>query len=422
MLQSSPPRLWWLAAFAAAVVATATAQGDLRDVVTLKTGKTVTGRVVAPFAPGPLLVVQGGKRVRIERADVAEMDLLASRIAEFLRQRKKLAGKSAAQAILIEWADAHGLPNLAQLHAMHVCLASEDEHAHHRLGHRQRGGQWLWPPGERWLSAAQLEQALSQDPITLSGERFRLRLDGNLRAGVAALFDLERLGVFWRDAFGEALQLDEVLQPIDVNVTYAVADFAKWGYRPLPYYVPAPHGDVARTFFASPAQARPQRLFFVGTQALLYRTLIGQSNARDDRDRTCAWLEIGLPMFAELTMQGDAGFAEPGEVRTQDLHAAQTMTREVDLARLLHQPMYGGYYLLDDAPTQTLWSTAAMFTQFLLREDNLPDTRVRFLAYVRSALGDKRGDSSTLFDKDMGKRIEEFEAPFRAWLQKVAAR
>ena len=84
--------------------------------------------------------------------------------------------------------------------------------------------------------------------------------------------------------------------------------------------------------------------------------------------------------------------------------------------------MYGGYYLLDDAPTQTLWSTAAMFTQFLLREDNLPDTRVRFLAYVRSALGDKRGDSSTLFDKDMGKRIEEFEAPFRAWLQKVAAR
>lgn len=409
---------------AALVLATTTApaQGDLRDVITLNSGKQVTGRVTSPFALEQLLVMQGGKRIRVDRDDIKEVNLVAARIEEFLQRRAQLADKPAAQALLIEWADAHSLPNLAQLHAMHVCLRTDDEKAHQRLKHRRRGDQWLWPHDDRWLTLSQLEQSLAEKPMTLSGERFVLRTDGNLVAGVAALFDLERLGVFWFAEFGEALQLDEVLDPVVVHTTYAVNDFAKWGFRPLPYYVPAPHGDVARTFFATPMQPRPQRLFFTGAQGLLYRSLIGQSNARDDRDRVCAWLEIGLPMHAELSMQGEAGFAEPSEPLAADLHASQTLTRELDLPRLLQQPMYGGYYLVDDAASRTLWSTATSFTQFLLQKDNLPDTRTRFLAHIRAALGDKRGDTSSLFEGDMGRRIEQFEEPFRAWLQKVAAR
>ena len=39
---------------------------------------------------------------------------------------------------------------------------------------------------------------------------------------------------------------------------------------------------------------------------------------------------------------------------------------------------------------------------------------------VRAALAERKGDSSSLFDKVMGQRVEDLELPFRKWLKKVA--
>jgi hypothetical protein len=258
-----------------------------------------------------------------------------------------------------------------------------------------------------------------RSPIALAGERFRLRSESGLRASIDALFDLEQLGVWWIDTYGAALHLDEVLQPVDVHVHRDATSFPKWGFRPIPYYVPEPHGDVAHTLWTGTAP-RPRDLFFVGTQGLLYRTLIGNLASRDERDRACAWLEIGLPMLAETQFGGDAGFAVAGEPRALDLQALQALSRDYQLTHLLHLPMYGGFYLMDDTPTAINWSAAATFVQFLLRPDNSPDTRAPFLSFVRASLGERKGDSSTLFDSVMGRRVETFEAPFRRWLEKLA--
>ena len=61
-----------------------------------------------------------------------------------------------------------------------------------------------------------------------------------------------------------------------------------------------------------------------------------------------------------------------------------------------------------------------MLVRFLLQPDNAPQTRDSFLAYIRAALGDRKGDSSSVFDDMMGRRVEDIEPQFRTWLEKVA--
>jgi hypothetical protein len=403
-----------------ALAAAAAAQDDLRDVVRLENGKEVRGRVVEPFTPGQLLVVQGGKRVRVDRDDVASMQLVGDAVREFLERRRSLRQNARAQWILVEWAQARGLLNLARLQATCLALDADDERAHALLGHKKRGDRWLWEHDGRWLDQEQLATAIVKTPFVLAGERFRVRAESSLRACVDAAFDLEQLGVWWMDTYGAALYLREVLRPIDVHVHRDATSFPKWGFRPIPYYVPEPHGDVAHTLWTGNAPVRPRDLFFVGTQGLLYRTLIGNLASHDERDRACAWLEIGLPQLAEQSLGGDAGFAAAGPPRALDLQAMQALSRDYRLTHLLHLPMYGGFYLMDDTPTAINWSAAATFVQFLLRPDNVPDTRSPFLSYVRAALGERKGDSSSLFDAAMGRRIDSFDEPFRRWLEKAA--
>ncbi len=397
------------------------AQDDLRDRITRTDGRVLTGRVLNPHATDELVLLQGGKRLRVPHTEIKDVELVGTALREFCERRVRQKDSPKAQRYLIDWAQGKGLTGLARAQAMWLCLEDDtNTEAHEFLGHKRGAKGWLWEHDGKSLTREQLEVALAKNPLLLVGERFALRCDADLRTNVAALLDLEHLGVVWQQHFGEALRLHEVLQPMEI-VAHRNADvFPKWGFRPVPFYVPAPHGDVGRTFYAGPAPVRPLQLFFVGTQALLYHTLIGEVNRQDDRDRVCAWLEVGLGMFMEHTMQGPAGLAAPGELRAQDLQAMQALGRSYRLTHLLHLPMYGGFYLMDDTATAINWSAATMFVAWLLEPDNKPKTREPFLEFVREALGERKGDSSSAFDKAMGVRVEELDEPWRAWLAKKA--
>jgi len=418
-MRLSPRPLSFL--LAALCVGSLPAQDDLRDKITRADGKVLTGRVQTPFAKDEVVLLQGGKRVRVPRAEIASTDLLADRIREFCERRIKQKDSPKAQWFLVDWARSHELPALARAQAMLLALDDDaHEQAHEFLGHKKSGKNWLWELDGRFVTREALETAITKKPLDLVGERFVLRCDAGLRTNLAALLDLEYLAVVFFAQFGEALQLHEVLQPIQVIANRDVDAFQKWGFRPLPYYAPPPHGDVARTFYAGPAPIRPQKLFFVGTEALLYRTLIGDVDKRDDRDRVCAWLEVGLGMLMENTMDGPAGYAAPGPLRAQDLQALQALGRGFRINTLLHLPMYSGFYLMDDTATAIHWSAATMFVAWLLDPDNDPKTREPFLTFVVAALRDKKGDSSSAFDQAMGKRIEDLEEPWMKWLAKKA--
>lgn len=399
----------------------AIAQDDLRDRVVRTDGKVVTGRVVEPFATDEITLMQGGKRVRIATKEIATMDLVGDRIAAFCERRVRQKDSIKAQQFLIDEANARGLPGLARLQAMWLALGDDgDEKAHEFLGHKKGDKGWLWEHEGRRLTKEQLDVALQKQPLRLVGERFALRCDAGLRTNVGALLDLEHAGAVWFARFGKELEVREVLAPIEVVAHRNADEFPKWGFRPLPYFVPAPHGDQARTFYAGPAPLRPERLFFVGMQGLLYHTLIGEIDRTSDRDRVCPWLEVGLGMWLELTMQGPTGFAAPGEFRGQDIQALTALGRGYRLTHLLHLPMYGSFYLTDDTATATNWSAATMFVAWLLEPDNQPKTREPFLRFVHAALKDRKGDSSSLFDKMMGCRVESLDEPWRAWLAKKA--
>ncbi len=399
----------------------ATAQDDLRDKVLRRDGRELTGRVVEPYGDGELTLLQGGKRVRIERKDVVGLEVVADHVKRFCDRRARLKDNKKAQRILLDDALAHGLLGLARLQAMWLVLQDDDdEKAHEYLGHIKGPKGWLWDLDGKRLTKEQYAAALHKQQILLTGERFALRCDVDLATNLNALFDLEQLGVAWFDQFGKDLGLREVLQPIQVVAFRSAEGFPKWGFRPLPYFVPPPHGDQARTFYAGPQPQRPEKLFFVGTEALLYHTLIGEADKQNDRDRVCPWLEIGLGMWMEQTMQGTPGFATPGPLRAADVQAMQALGRGYRLTHLLHLPMYGSFYLTDDSATATNWSAAAMFTAWLLQKDNQPDTRKPFLEFAIAALRDKKGDSSSEFDRMMGRRVEDLDEPWRLWLAKTA--
>ena len=397
------------------------AQDDLRDRIVRRDGREVTGRVVEPFAKDELVVLQGGKRVRVPRTDIASMDLVGDRIQAFADRRVKQKDSKRAQQFLVDQCKAAMLPGLARLQALWLVLQDDtDEKAHLFLGHQKGPKGWLWEHEGKRLTKEQLDAALQKQSIVLVGERFRLRCDVDLKTNVDALLDLELLGAAWFQQFGEELGLREVLQPIEVVAHRNGEVFPKWGFRPVPYFVPAPHGDQGRTYYLGPQPPRPEKLFFVGTQGLLYHSLIGEVGAQDDRDRVCAWLEVGLGMWMEHTMQGTPGFASPGPLRAQDVQAMGALGRGYRLTHLLHLPMYGSFYLADDTATATNWSAAEMFVAWLLEKSNQPATRAPFLQFVIAALREKKGDSSSLFDKVIGRRVEELDEPWRQWLAQKA--
>ena len=402
------------------LAAFSTGQHDVRDRVVLKTGKEFRGRIAAPYDAQALVIMRGGLRQRAERSKVAEIELVGDKIRLFLERRLQMRNQPRAQWFLVEWAQSQQLPNFARLQAMLMVLESGDERAREFLGHRQRRGEWQWPHDGGWYSQTNLEKRIINSPLKLEGERFRLTCNSNLTSNIKALFDLERTAVWWYDNYGEALGLLEALEPVEIAVMRDATRFQRWGFRPMPYYALSAYGGQARTFYTGANLKRPKLLFYTGAQGLLYRSLIGDFIPQDDSTRICPWLEVGLPMLAQQVFAGEPGYATPGPLKPEDRKALEALERDYRLTHLLHLPMYGGFYLMNDAPTNVNWSAATMFVQYLLDDNNQPATRQAFFAYAHSALAERKGDSSSLFDRAMGRPVEEFEKPFRAWLRKVA--
>lgn len=393
------------------------AQDDERDCVTLASGRVVRGRVATPYAAEELLVVTGGKRTRIPVGDVRGLDTVAANVAAFFERRLRHRDSARALRYLVDWAVQHELPGLARLQATELVLLDDgDATMHAFLGHRQRRGTWQWPLESKWRTREQLEQSLVDRPLRIQGERFALRCDAGLLANVRALLDLEHLAVVWFARFGKELGLREVLEPIEVQTFRNADEFPKWGFRPRPYFEPPPHSDVGRTFYSGAAPVRPDALFFVGAQGLLYRTLIGEASQQDSRGRVCAWLEVGIGMYLQGMMRGPAGFATPATSQPPDLVALRALGRGYRLTHLIHLPMYGSFYLTDDTTTATNWAAAEMFVTWMLAKDNKRQLRRPFLDYVIAALRERKGDSSTAFDRVIGTPIERLEEPWLEWL------
>ncbi len=401
----------------------AIAQGrdaDHRDKVFLADGSVVEGRVAEPFATDEILVMQGGKRVRVPRAKVKELQLVRQMVAEFLDRRRKAAKDVDANWALVGWATEHQLDDLARLQALTVVML-DDEHeaAQTFLGHRhhpKRG--WLWPDGHKWYTRKSYEEhhASWGHALELPAEHFVLRTDGGLARGIEVLIDLERLYVLMFDEFGQSLVLAEALRPMQIKVWKDEKEFPKWESGALPYFVPAPFDDAGNSYYPADGD-RPVGLFEIGTQMVLYRCLARDGNPGGPQQRYCATAELGFARWMQSRMNGAPGRAVAGEptLGTDEANLA-LHARDFGVENLLHLSLrssfYGGF---GDTPAIS-WASAHAFVAFLMDQELRPSRRDAFLHWLRLALAEGKGDSSSAFDDAFGTPIESLEEPFKRWL------
>ena len=76
--------------------------------------------------------------------------------------------------------------------------------------------------------------------------------------------------------------------------------------------------------------------------------------------------------------------------------------------------------LKDNTDTATHWAAAEMFATWLLDRDAGHQLRPKFIGYIKAALRERKGDSSTAFDQALGVPIERLEEPWLDWLNDLA--
>jgi hypothetical protein len=405
------------------------AQDDLRDVVNLTNGQVVRGRVYERFDPTELVVLQGGKRVRVPMAKVASLDTVRDRATQLFRRWDALPDNQRYQWYLIEWAQQQELTNLARLLAMDLVLRDPiHEAAHTLLGHRLRGNEWLWPLDGQWVTLADIE-AFHADwghPWVLEGEHFTVRSNGGLRRTVDAALDLERLYVWWFTMFGESLRLHEVVaNKMPVHIWAERSAFSAWSSTRQPYFRPRvetpAEASTSFTFFDTLTTPRATRLFEVATQHLLYRTLAEDPAMSSAKERYCGWGEVGFGQFVEQQLTGPAGRAQP-QAWQMPIEAGETLVaqRSFGLENLIHRSSRQ-YYITVADNTAWEWAAAHLFVAYLLDADRRPDLRKAFLQYLVEALRGAKGDSSSSLDRLLGRKVETLEAPWRLWVSEELA-
>jgi hypothetical protein len=431
-----------------------------------------------------------GKRgvERLPKGEVLGLtvDSRRSRLADWMALRQP--GMSADQAFaLVAEAEQRGLLAMARLQAMNVLLL-DGEHAgaHRYLGHEldKRSGHYRWPlrEGKPLPTNAYVEWVLSSwdRRVVLESEHYLLETDCGLEVALNALFDLERLYLFWMQTTGAELwAFEDVHQPERRRMAWRVfKDRFQPGYDLLvaadrpPEYDPTQATEVQfvshegwrrsssnLVYSHLPAGAsQPAEFFELGVTQLLTSTLLlGNPDACDPPEpgpgqpipRYSAvpiWAELGLATYVGRQFGGAPGF---GAYRTDQIlltsdeiyqarsRVGQTSPSPLSLAKaeitnLIGLP-YPYFRAIQAGSPGTIsdWhrAKARAWGVYLLDQRPTPplaerSARTAFLTYLRDSLRTGRGPSSSLLDESFGGprqrvHIEDLEAPFFAWINSL---
>ncbi|QDU84325.1 hypothetical protein Pla163_14320 [Planctomycetes bacterium Pla163] len=425
-----------------AAAAVAIADQDDRDLVVLVSGEELRGRVARAFSTDEIVLVQGGKRRTIDRADVASTSTVAKRLAEWL----ELVGPGLTverEWELVELATAARLDHMARLQAYRVLLTDPDhEAAHAFLDHSGKPGRWRWRLDGKLVSFEKFEKTIlsRKSPLVLRTEHHEVRCDAGLRRAVETAFDLERLYATWMDEIGSRVDALEVLEPMIARVHGQHDDFRPLSSLGHPYYDPGhllgstnSYDNAFYTWF-EPTGERPERLIDLAVQQLIYSTVLGDVLRTIQRDtsayREAACLEVGLGDWYERRWEGAPAFGRAGAWRPD--HAAAELARR----RANSEPLASARHELTNLihiswdrlvnvgrDNEVLWAKCRTFVAFLMENGAvLPsggpaDTKDAVLELLRSIYGVPTGNSSTNWDRVLAVvPIEELETAWKRWL------
>ncbi len=413
---------------AAAGLAEVRAQDDRRDVVTLRTGAPLRGRVFARWQPDVVAVRVGKDLQQVPIADIVAMDTVRDRVREFFALLDRLPDNLRHRWYMAQWAAARELPDLARLVAWDVVLRDPGHaDAHVLLGHRLVDGQWSWPCDGEWMSFAAIGAVRAdwQHPWQIEGEHFRVRCNADLRRAVDAVWDLERFHLAWFDRFGEALHLYEIVgEKIEVQIWRDPERFPGTSTFPgrradkHPIFRHSIRGEpaVSCTYFATASEPRPVRLFEVATSHLLYRT-VADNPAIPSFYRAAAWGEIGLARYLQNSVTGPAGAAALGSWRIDPAGARLVLAPPA--RNLNHVTQYDLKKLFQSVTDESEreWAAAELAVAYLLEAGQADGLRAGFFGYLEEVVRYILGSSSRALDRHLGRPIENLDAPWRAWIR-----
>jgi hypothetical protein len=302
------------------------------DVVVLKSGKTLRGRIL--FDDGVRLVL------RQERGGDAELEHAEIERAESRRANLDALLDNAARAdlsapdeleLLAAQAEESGLPGEAQVFWWHLLLADRDhEDANRALGHVKRGGGWRLRLGGRTLDRDK-RFALANDwgsAWELESLHYRLRSNLPLADVLTLLLDLERLYAAFHELIGAELGLYDVTQPMGVNLH---ADSASYPERAREFGHYEPDTDLV-SVDASRTAVWPL-LAHEATHQLLHVTAFREKN---EHGEIPPWLNEGLAEYVAASAVRAPRFAfEAGRPAMHHFATHAGAKKPLDLTRVL---------------------------------------------------------------------------------------
>jgi hypothetical protein len=378
------------------------------DVVTLQGGAQLEGYVI--YEDDSSLVLRVGSRERrLELKDVAEVRSATRSLAELFAALDAHPPVGAAAYLdLARFCRMRSLEGECALFAWGA-IASDPgcAEAHELLGHRKRGSTWSAPESGRWYPLERLTE-LRRDwgrAWELSTTHYRLRTNLPLREALDAALDLERGYRIWFALFGRDLRMEDVIEPLEVEVHADSASYPESTGRGA-YY------DSAGRILQVDASGGFDRGALVHEAVHQLLAATAESPDRSPSGSVPGWLDEGL---AELVRAGCTG--APGALRFDPtgrdqghfaLHRAER--KPYDLSRVLN---FNAGDFAASSRADLKYAQAYTLVDFCMSAEE-GRYRPSFVEFLR---GVWRGQSSsTHFKNALGLKDNEIERAWKAWV------
>ena len=383
------------------------ASGGERDVVQLKDGKELHGRVV--YEDTRFLILRKGSRdTQIDVNEIQHVESLSRNLDALLDNTTRTQPWSVSDnELLAAQAQESGLEGEAALFWWRV-LAIEpgNEAAHRALGHKKRGSGWGIPLDSRTV-AQDKRVELARDwgsAWEFHTLHYHLRTNLALEIALDLALDLERYyqGVF--DLFAGELQLFDVCKPMNVCVYADRASYPETAAEAGHYDAAddTVHVDASQGFIW-------EVLAHEGAHQLLYDTAVRE---RSNSGAIPAWLDEGLAEYIAGCVGGYPWKLklEPGRALPRHFQTHARAPKPFTLGRVLNLSS-GDFFASSDRDLK--YAQAYTLVHFCLHAS---DGRYRdgFLEFLRGIYHGQ--GSSTDFKHCLHAEERELE---EAWLTYV---
>jgi hypothetical protein len=395
-----------LAGLAFALLAALAAAGA--DLVTLKDGKQLEGRVVRDTTR-EVVVRKGSNDKRVAADEVASVVSTARKLHDALAAWDKLspADSEAIRALARRCRDQE-LEGEARVFALFgLTLAPLDAEFHEFAGHQKRGETWQVRNGpKREAFDKRMQRELEWDEAwELSTTHFEVRCNLGLGDAVTCALELE---LFYRAFFGwfaEHLPLYEPQLPMKAHIYASNSAFPEVSSRRA-YFEPT--GNVLHVNASGGLDLGA--LAHEATHQLLFNT---SSNTRAALGAIPAWLDEGLADYMAACREGPPARAyySLGKPNAQHFATHRSAEKPYALGRML--TMDHGDFTASTNATQK-YAQAYTLVHFCLHGQGEVE-RERFFDFFRRAYAGK--SSMTDFKDAIGVKERDFEA---AWIEYVA--